>query len=64
MIDVEQSRPTAKIYAFPTPARRKDVSTTRPGGAGQPGPVTGPAMVFGGAWYHDAAIEAERPSKG
>jgi hypothetical protein len=57
-------RPSAKIYQFPRKAqanfaaanRRVAVETT-------PQFEAPPAVEYGSGWYHEAAIEAERPRK-
>lgn len=57
----EHSRTTAKIYAFPSRGRAGADSPDRPSRAGRPVPVV--ASAFGGAWYHDAAIQEDRSPK-
>ncbi len=55
------SRPSAKIYPFP----RRPLA--RAGTAGQPASPErapqAPRVEFGEGWYHEAAIQAERPRK-
>ncbi len=55
------TRPSAKIYQFPRrPTPRANVASheTAIGRAGQT-----PRVEFGGGWYHEAAIQAERQLK-
>jgi hypothetical protein len=55
MTKQQEQRPTAKIYVFPTRPRMA---------AGNPQPCAKQASaqrstVYGGSWYHQAAIEEE-----
>jgi hypothetical protein len=58
------SRPTAKIYQFPRRPSAKAGATARAAlTATDRWPQSLPAVEFGGGWYHDAAIQAERVAK-
>jgi hypothetical protein len=55
------TRPSAKIYQFPRkPALRANVMGPK-AGADQAGQT--PRVEFGGGWYHEAAIQADRQRK-
>jgi hypothetical protein len=55
------TRPSAKIYQFP----RKPVPRASAGGqealVGRMSQA--PRIEFGGGWYHEAAVQADRPRK-
>jgi hypothetical protein len=55
-------RETAKIYQFPVGGRASRVADSK---HTQDNAAAAhlPHVDFGGGWYHDAAIEAERPAK-
>ncbi len=56
--------PTAKIYRFPVKSaviRSNATSTMAKGQAARL--LVAPYVDFGSGWYHDAAIQNERPQK-
>ena len=55
------TRPSAKIYQFPRkPAARADAAS---GQTASDRAIKTPPVEFGGGWYHEAAIQAERQRK-
>jgi uncharacterized protein DUF2735 len=57
-------RPSAKIYQFPRKAQASFAASNRRAiVATNPRFQAAPAVDFGSGWYHEAAIEAERPRK-
>lgn len=63
-MNVNSNPPTAKIYQFP---RTTSADLGRSGRGRAPAaesrPRALPAVEFGSGWYHEAAVEAERPRK-
>jgi hypothetical protein len=57
-------RPSAKIYQFPRKAQTNFADANRRVAAvANPQFEAPPAVEYGSGWYHEAAIEAERPRK-
>jgi hypothetical protein len=57
-------RPSAKIYQFPRKAQANFVaSASRAIAPTNPRFQAAPTIEYGGGWYHEAAIAAERPRK-
>jgi Protein of unknown function (DUF2735) len=57
-------RPSAKIYQFPRKAQASfAVSNRRATAPANTQFQAAPAVEYGSGWYHEAAIEAERPRK-
>jgi hypothetical protein len=54
-----EQRPTAKIYTFPTGGRRQYESAKSLANLPQRVAVAehAPDVVYGGSWYHQAALE-------
>lgn len=61
-MNLETGRHSAKIYRFPLGGRRDGSAKIRDVAPETAGKAGGTAAV-GGAWYHDAAIQEERPRK-
>ena len=55
------TRPSAKIYQFPRKPAPRANATSPEVAVGRAGPT--PRVEFGGGWYHEAAIVADRPRK-
>jgi hypothetical protein len=63
-MNTDALRPSAKIYQFPTRKSGAGPGTSGPSRAPPPRlsqPV--PAVEFGSAWYHEAAVQAETTRK-
>ena len=55
------TRPTAKIYQFPRKAAPRANAASQEVTADRISQT--PRVEFGGGWYHEAAIHADRPRK-
>jgi hypothetical protein len=55
------TRPSAKIYQFPRKVAAR--ASAASGQTASDRAIETPRVEFGGGWYHEAAIQAERQRK-
>jgi hypothetical protein len=56
--------PSAKIYQFPRKTQASAAAAGRNGWSARDERLRAlPTVEFGSGWYHDAAIQADRPRK-
>ena len=57
--------PSTKIIPFPAKSTlHRGISMNRPEKGGVVGSSRSVCVEFGGGWYHEAAIDADRPRRG
>jgi hypothetical protein len=63
-VNPNSDAPTATIYQFPlTSSADLDKPGVRPAPAAERRQPPLPTVEFGSGWYHEAAMEADRPRK-